>query len=51
MGMLMPNTWLEEQKKKAAPKPVAEQVEKAIEEIEKSETTAKKAGGRRKTSK
>jgi len=48
MGMLMHHTWLKEQKKKTAKKPVAEKVEPTEET--KPETAAK-TGGRRKTSK
>ena len=47
MGMLMHQTWLNEQKKKAV-KPVAEA---KTEEVKEPETEVKKTGGRRKTSK
>ena len=52
MGMLMHHTWLEQQKKKEAePKPVAKEVDKAIEEIAKEETESARKSGRRKSSK
>lgn len=47
MGMLMHHTWLNEQKKKSAPKPV----EKPAENNEPEAEPIKKTGGRRKTSK
>jgi len=50
MGMLMHHTWLEQQKKKAEEKPVAEV--KVTEEVPKEpETAQRKPGGRRKVTK
>ena len=52
MGMLMHHTWLEQQKKKdAEQKPVAKEVDKAIEEIAKEESESARKSGRRKSSK
>ena len=49
MGMLMHHTWLEEQKKKAAPK--GRRVEEPVKEEPEAEPVKKAATGRRKTSK